>query len=213
MKSSSSSLSLISFPAEIPAYIRQLQFTIIQFLLLLPEPDYLSAIRLLHSLLSQANAQGKVDSQALNALYRVSLQLGDRLGANSLLARLEQYYFLSKDPQHPWILLAKSLLYMANQQYDQARESLGQALQKHPNHPELINNYAIACLYSNHIQDGIDKVEDYIKQNPSERLEENLLSNLKALYELNTVNPIGKRKLLDALVVMYGADDLEVKSG
>ena len=74
----------------------------------------------------------------------------------------------------------------------------------------LINNYAVCALYCNQVDIAISSLETYIRLDPIHHMNETLLNNLRGLYELSVPNANIKKRMIEALAIMYGPDDCDL---
>lgn len=185
-----------------------------EYYMMLTPPDYISAVHVLATLLSPSSAASTAalsSAQQETVWYqlgRVHLQAGNVDSAASCFSSAAA---LSATPTSASTsALHQSLIHLSTGQYTDAQHLLAPYLNTTtpPPSPSLVNNYALACLYVNELSEARRAVESYVREEPGTRVDGGLLAVLRVLYDIGNMGV--RKKLVEALALMYGSDELEI---
>jgi len=184
-----------------------------EYYMMLTPPDYNSAVHVLASLLSSSSVAAPAtltsaqQEQLWYQLGRVHLQAGD---VDSAGACFSSAAALSISPASASTsALHQSLIHLSTGHYTAAQTLLLPYLTATPPpSPSLVNNYALACLYVNELVEARRAVESYLREETVARVDGGLLAVLRVLYDIGNMG--GKKKLVEALALMYGSDEMEI---
>ena len=183
------------------------------YYMMLAPPDYSSAVHMLASLLSPQSTASPAQlspTQQESAWYqlgRVHLQAGD---VDSAAACFDSAAALSASPTSAATsALHQSLIHLSTGQYAAAQSLLLPHLSASPPpSPSLVGNYAMACLYLSELVEARRAVESYLREDAAGRMDGGLLAVLRVLYDIGNMG--SKKKLVEALALMYGSDEMEI---
>jgi len=183
------------------------------YYMMLTPLDYSSAVHMLATLLSPSSTSSPAalsSTQQESVWYqlgRVYLQVGDVDSAASCFSSAAT---LSASPSSASTsALHQSLIQLSTGQYAAAQTLLLPYLTASPPpSPSLVNNYALALLYLGELAEARQAVESYLRVDTAERVDGGLLAVLRVLYDVGNLG--GKKKLVEALALMYGSDEMEI---
>ena len=184
-----------------------------EYYMMLTPPDYISAVLVLASLLSPSPTSSSAPLSSTHQerlwyqLGRVHLQAGDVDSATSCFSSAAA---LSTSPTSASSsALHQSLIQLSTGQYTAAQSLLSPYLTTNPPpSPSLVNNYALSCLYLNDLSEARRAVESYLREDTGRRVDGGLLAVLRVLYDIGNMGV--RKKLVEALALMYGSDEMEI---
>mmetsp|Transcript_11657 Transcript_11657/g.31423 ORF Transcript_11657/g.31423 Transcript_11657/m.31423 type:complete len:164 (-) Transcript_11657:161-652(-) len=134
------------------------------------------------------------------------LQVGDLPSAEDVFERME--CLVPDADGTAEVRMSRGFLEMARGEYSAAHAEFDAALVLQPSNTIAANNRAVALLYLCRVADAITSLEDHLRRDPVRHVETVLVSNLAAMYELQSDNAAAHRRVLDQLVHMVAADDV-----
>eukprot|EP00743_Colponemidia_sp_Colp-15_P007590 GILK01008206.1.p1 GENE.GILK01008206.1~~GILK01008206.1.p1 ORF type:complete len:652 (-),score=104.05 GILK01008206.1:114-2036(-) len=167
------------------------------------QSEYLQAIRILKKLLEME----PTDIQLQCILGRIYLQMGDIAAASSIFQSIEQ-------TAHDGALdsvarINRGLLYFALGQFKEALEEFRTQVTVDSTDLVAVNNFALASLYCKELQQAIEFLEQALRKDPVNHLNESLIFNLCTLYDLALQDSAERKKVIQDLVARYGPEDFD----
>eukprot|EP00742_Colponemidia_sp_Colp-10_P008595 GILJ01009319.1.p1 GENE.GILJ01009319.1~~GILJ01009319.1.p1 ORF type:complete len:636 (+),score=98.59 GILJ01009319.1:30-1937(+) len=167
------------------------------------QSEYLQAIRILKKLLELEPH----DMQLQCILGRIYLQMGDIAAASSIFQSIEQ-------TAHDGALdslarINRGLLHFALGQFREALEEFRTQVTVDATDLIAVNNFALASLYCKELQQAIEFLEQALRKDPVNHLNESLIFNLCTLYDLALQDSAERKKVIQDLVARYGPEDFD----
>eukprot|EP00761_Pharyngomonas_kirbyi_P004597 gb/GECH01004602.1/.p1 GENE.gb/GECH01004602.1/~~gb/GECH01004602.1/.p1 ORF type:complete len:404 (+),score=107.90 gb/GECH01004602.1/:1-1212(+) len=104
-------------------------------------------------------------------------------------------------------IINRGYVAFANGKFSTAYEYFAKALETKPLNVTAANNCAICLLYTENLTKAIESLEDFIRQDPNETLDEVVVFNLCTLYELEGDSNQEKKHVINALVRRFKGDN------
>lgn len=158
-------------------------------------------------MMNEITTKNPTDPYALSILGRLFLQLGNIKTTSAIFKQVES---LIKDPLNNVVTrMNNGYLSLAMEQYTTAIDHFQAALEIDPSYIPAANNKAVCLLYTSDLSRAITTLEDIIKRNPENNLNEPIVFNLCTLYDLKSDNSIEKKKQLMAIAAKYASDSFD----
>lgn len=103
--------------------------------------------------------------------------------------------------------LNRGYLYFGKGRYSAAYDEFDEVLKKSPSNLTAANNRAICLLYTKNLTKAILSIEEVIRNDPLNTLDETLIFNLCTMYDLEAEDSGKKKNLLKNLILKYGDED------
>jgi tetratricopeptide (TPR) repeat protein len=111
------------------------------------------------------------------------------------------------------VRLNRGFLYFARHKYQEANNEYSYVLSQDPNNVTAINNKSICCLFLKNTKQSIEIIENSFRNLiENSNLNENLISNLIILYEIEIENVLDKKRMLKNIFQSFLSDDFIIPS-
>lgn len=101
---------------------------------------------------------------------------------------------------------------MAQGNYALARDEFDAALASGAPGVVAANNRAVCSLYLCQLTDAVASLEEFLRTDPVAHLQPTLVSNLFALYELQSDHAAVHRRAIEQLAALVAPDDFDLRS-
>lgn len=184
-------------------YVRKTKvlFSIIN--ILIGRKSYEKAIEML----SQVLETQYVDKCAIwSCIGKLFVQMGALMDASDSFLKAKDFSNQKSIEDNARILINLSLIRIANGMYNEAYDSLIEANNIIPNNPTITNNMAFCLFYSGNLKQAITLIENFIRNNPNNNVNESIIFNLCTLYELESAKAHQKKLNLLLWLNVYAGD-------
>lgn len=107
------------------------------------------------------------------------------------------------------IHLNQAYIYFAKGMYSSSIEEFLIVLKKDPKNIIAANNLSICYFFTKNIQKSIEIIEDLIRQDPENTIDEQIIFNLCMFYNLENQDPNNKKKVVKSLIQKFKGDDFQ----
>ncbi|XP_027054432.1 uncharacterized protein LOC113681535 [Pocillopora damicornis] len=164
--------------------------------------DYSLAVTVFKSIMDK---DPSCEFNLLSGIGRIYLQLGDLETAQSYFKQVESK--ATGDPNSlSSVVMNKGLLALSAGSYDEAHRHFVAATKLDPYSSVAINNVAVCLLFLGKLKEALSLLERIIWKDPETNLQEGLLFNLCAIYELESSHSMQKKQKLLELVAKHRGD-------
>ncbi len=109
--------------------------------------------------------------------------------------------------------LNRALMKFVRGQYQQASDEYDYVLKNlDHNNSTAANNRAVCLLYLNSLVKSVESLEQFIRRDPIQNLEETVVYNLCTLYDLESDKSIVKKRVIRALVARFKGEDFNLSA-
>lgn len=145
----------------------------------------------------------------LSGIGRIYLQLGDLEMAQNYFKQVESKAF--GDPKSlSSVVMNKGFMALSSGSFDEAHRHFVAATKLDPYNSVAVNNVAVCLLFLGKLKEALAMLEKIIWKDPTTNLQEGLLFNLCAIYELESSYSLQKKQKLLELVSKHRGDGFNI---